>query len=119
MEKSPYPVVCKVCGAEGVHPYFYCEKHLEEEQKDGMVLHRFDRSADPTTDTSGTYKVGQTVLVCVDDQYRTGDIIRIAGDVAVIQMAGDKRIERELKSLVHLRASTLARARRGAERRRK
>jgi len=119
MDKGPYPVVCKVCGAEGVHPYFYCQQHLQEELKDGMVLHRFDHSADPTTDTSGTYRVGQTVLVCVDDQYRTGDIIRIVGDVAIVQMAGDKKVERELKSLVHLRASTLARVRRGAERRKK
>jgi len=119
MEKSAYPLVCKVCGAEGVHPYFYCQKHLEEELKDGVVLHRFDRIADPTTDTSGTYKVGQTVLVCVDDLYRAGDIVRIVGDVAIVQMAGGTRVERELKSLVQLRATTLARGHRGADRRRK
>ena len=119
MEKSAYPVVCKVCGAEGVHPYFYCQKHLGEVRKEGVVLHRFDRIADPTTDTSGTYKVGQTVLVCIDNQYRAGDIVRIVGDVAILQMAADQRIERELKSLVQLRATTLARVHRGADRRRK
>ena len=114
MDKSLHPTLCKICGEEGIYPYYFCQMHLDEEKKAGVVVHEFRRNQDTTADTSGTYKVGQTVLVCIDEQYRVGDILRIVGDIAVVQLPGGKTVERELKSLVHLRQSTLERTRRRA-----